>query len=66
MPVAHETEHGPQADHLDITQFTAHWKVLQFVVEVGAGHATPPYRAGVIMERDLVLEPVPQVFVQEP
>jgi hypothetical protein len=41
-------------------------KVLQVVDEVKVAQATPPRAAAVRMERVLVLEPVPQVLVQEP
>jgi hypothetical protein len=46
-----------------MTQSTAHEKALHVTVDSVEGHPTPPCAWLVMMERNLRLEPEPQVFV---
>jgi uncharacterized phosphosugar-binding protein len=65
VPVAQEAEHGVKADQTVTLQSIGHPKVLQERVFERTGQATPPAERPVRMERLLLLEPVPQVLVQE-
>jgi hypothetical protein len=49
-----------------MAQLMGQAKVLQAAEEVKEGHFTPPNLTSVVMERDLVLEPVPQDFEHAP
>jgi hypothetical protein len=51
---------------METLQSMGHAKVLQVVVAVKVAHEAPPWAGAVMMERVLVLEPVPQDLVQAP
>jgi len=65
-PEAQVAEQEVKADHAETLQSMAQAKVLQVAEAVKEGQPAPPKRATVTMERDLVLEPVPQDLVQAP
>jgi hypothetical protein len=65
VPMAQVAVHAVHLEKPDMVQSTGHWKVLQVLTALLAEQLVPPYPAGTTTLLVLVLEPVPQVLLQE-
>jgi hypothetical protein len=64
-PVPQDLEQDPYDDQSETTQSRAQEKVLQEVDADKLGQTAPPFATSVMMERDFVFDPVPQVLEQD-
>ncbi len=65
-PVPHEAEQVLGVDQALITQSTGHARELHEAACVSRGHVAPPKAEGVVMLRDRVLDPPPQLTEHTP